>query len=72
MKEQWIASVDRITEQTAYLVHHDGERMVQMPLWALPQGAEEGMAFTVTVERNLEEEEVLRREIEELRRELNQ
>ena len=72
MKETIIASIDRITEQTAYFNLDDGERELQLPCWTLPDGAEEGMAFTITIERNEEEEEKLRAEIAQLRHDLGQ
>lgn len=72
MKKTLVGSIDRITEQTAYVVLNDGDRVLQLPLWSLPDGADEGMAFTLTAERNLEEEEALRREIEALQKELSQ
>ncbi len=66
----WIASIDRITQQTAYLLLNDDEHEVQLPLELLPEGADEGMAFTVSIERNEEEEQRLRNEIAALRRDL--
>ena len=71
MKEL-IGSIDRITEQTAYIILNDDEHELQFPLELLPDGAEEGMAFTITIERNREEEERLRQEIAALRRDLGQ
>lgn len=62
-----IGSIDRITETTAYIILSDDEHELQMPLELLPDGADEGMAFTITIERNEEEEERLRQEIETLR-----
>lgn len=72
MKSQFLANIDRITEQTAYLILDDGEREIQLPCEVLPKGADEGMAFTITIERNLEEEEKLRAEIAQLRHDLGQ
>ncbi|WP_301859772.1 DUF3006 domain-containing protein [uncultured Megasphaera sp.] len=71
MKEL-IGSIDRITEQTAYIILNDDEHELQFPLELLPDGAEEGMAFTITIRRNKEEEERLRQEIAALRRDLGQ
>ena len=62
-----IVSIDRITEDTAYLNLDNGDQELQLPLWAMPAGADEGMAYTLTIERNREEEERLREEIAALR-----
>lgn len=62
-----IGSIDRITETTAYIILNDDEHELQLPVDLLPEGADEGMAFTITIERNEEEEERLRQEIETLR-----
>lgn len=62
-----IVSVDRITEDTVYLNLDNGEQELQLPLWAMPAGTDEGRAYTITIERNLDEEERLRQEIAELR-----
>lgn len=62
-----IGSIDRITETTAYIILNDDEHELQLPVDLLPEGADEGMAFTITIERNEEEEERLRQEIAALR-----
>lgn len=72
MKNELIGSIDRITEQTAYILLNDDEHELQFPVEFLPKGAEEGMAFTITIARNEEEEERLRQEIAALRDELAQ
>lgn len=72
MKNELIGSIDRITEQTAYILLNDDEHELQFPVELLPKGAEEGMAFMITIARNEEEEERLRQEIAALRDELAQ
>ena len=72
MKKELIGSIDRITEQTAYILLNDDEHELQFPVELLPKGSEEGMAFTITIARNEEEEERLRQEIAALRNELAQ
>lgn len=62
-----IVSVDRITEDVAYLNLDNGEQELQLPLWAMPSGTEEGRAYTITIERNPDEEQRLHEEIEALR-----
>lgn len=62
-----IVSVDRITEGTVYLNLDNGEQELQLPLWAMPSGTDEGRAYTITIERNQDEEDRLRQEIAELR-----
>ena len=71
MKKELIGSIDRITEQTAYILLNDDEHELQFPTELLPKGAAEGMAFTITIARN-EEEERLHQEIAALRDELAQ
>lgn len=70
MKTTLIGSIDRITEHTAYLILNDDEHELQFPVDILPNGTDEGMAFTITIQRNLQEEERLRQEIAALRDEL--
>ncbi len=70
MKKELIGSIDRITEQTAYILLNDDEHELQFPVKLLPKGAEEGMAFTITIARNEAEEERLRQEIAALQSEL--
>ena len=72
MKKELIGSIDRITEQTAYILLNDDEHELQFPTELLPKGAAEGMAFTITIARNEEEEERLHQEIAALRDELAQ
>lgn len=68
-KKVLLACLDRITEQTAVLSLAD-EREIALPLADLPQGADEGMVFTLTIERNEEEEKKLAQEIAALRNDL--
>lgn len=68
-KKVLLACLDRITEQTAVLSLAD-EREIALPLSDLPQGADEGMVFTLTIERNEEEEKKLAQEIAALRNDL--
>ena len=72
MKKELIGSIDRITEQTAYIVLNDDEHELPFPVELLPEGADEGMAFTITIERNEEEEKRLAEEIEALKEGLSQ
>lgn len=72
MKKELIGSIDRITEQTACIILNDDEHQLQIPLELLPDGADEGMAFTITIERNEEEEKRLAKEIEALKEGLSQ
>lgn len=72
MKKKLIGSLDRITEQTAYILLDDDEHELQFPLELLPKGADEGMAFTITIERNEEEERRLAEEIAVLKESLSQ
>lgn len=67
---QWIGSIDRISGDKAYIILNDGERELVLPASCLPEDAGEGMAYTITIERNEEEEERLRQEIAELRQDL--
>ncbi|WP_370849997.1 DUF3006 domain-containing protein [Megasphaera sp.] len=67
MKKEIIGSLDRITEQTAYIILNDDEHQLQIPVDLLPEGADEGMAFTITIERNEEEEKRLAAEIAALK-----
>ena len=71
MKKELIGSIDRITEQTAILLNDD-EHELQFPVELLPEGADEGMVFTLTIERNEAEEQKLADEIAELRSSLEQ
>ena len=71
MKKELIGSIDRITEQTAYILLNDDEHELQFPVELLPEGADEGMVFTLTIERNAEEQK-LADEIAELRSSLQQ
>lgn len=64
-------SLDRITEQTAYIYLDDDEHVLQFPVDLLPEGADEGMVFTITIERDEEEEKRLADEIADLRSGLN-
>ena len=70
MKTKLIGSIDRITEHTAYFILNDDAHGLRFPVDVLPVGADEGMAFTITIQRNLQEEERLRQEIAALRDEL--
>ena len=70
MKKELIGSIDRITEQTACIILNDDEHQLQIPLELLPDGADEGMAFTITIERN--EEKRLTEEIAALKESLSQ
>ena len=72
MKKELIGSIDRITEQTAYIILNDDEHELQLPVELLPEGADEGMAFTLTIERNEAEDQKLADEIAELRSSLQQ
>ena len=72
MKKELVGSIDRITEQTAYIILNDDEHELLFPLELLPDGADEGMAFTITIERNEEEEKRLAEEIEALKEGLSQ
>lgn len=72
MKKELVGSLDRITEQTAYIILNDDEHELQFPLELLPDGADEGMAFTITIERNEEEERRLAEEIAALKENLSQ
>lgn len=72
MKKELVGSIDRITEQTAYIILNDDEHELQLPLELLPDGADEGMAFTITIERNEEEEKRLAEEIAALKEGLSQ
>ena len=72
IKKELIGSIDRITEQTAYIILNDDEHQLQIPLELLPDGADEGMAFTITIERNEEEEKRLAEEIATLKESLSQ
>ena len=72
MKKELIGSIDRITEQTAYIVLNDDEHELPFPVELLPEGADEGMAFTITIERNEEEEKRLAEEIAALKESLSQ
>lgn len=65
-----IGSVDRITETTAYIILNDDAHVLQIPAELLPDGAEEGMAYTITIERNGAEERRLRDDIAALRKAL--
>ena len=42
MKKELVGSIDRITEQTAYIILNDDEHELQFPLELLPDGADEG------------------------------
>ena len=44
-----IGSVDRITGTTAYIILNDDEHVLQIPAELLPDGAAEGMAYTITI-----------------------
>lgn len=72
MKKELVGSIDRITEQTAYILLNDDEHQLQFPLELLPDGTDEGMAFTITIERNEEEEKRLAEEIAALKEGLSQ
>lgn len=72
MKKKLIGSLDRITEQTAYILLDDDEHELQFPLELLPEGADEGMVFTITIERNEAEEKRLAEEIAALKKSLSQ
>lgn len=72
MKKELIGSIDRITEQTAYIVLNDDEHELQFPIELLPEGADEGMAFTLTIERNEAEEQKLAEDIAALRKSLEE
>lgn len=72
MKKELVGSIDRITEQTAYILLNDDEHELQFPLELLPDVADEGMAFTITIERNEEEEKRLAEEIAALKESLSQ
>ena len=72
MKKELIGSIDRITEQTAYFLLDDDEHELMIPVELLPEGADEGMVFTLTIERNEAEEQKLADEIAELRNSLTQ
>lgn len=61
-----VGSIDRITEHTAYIILNDDEYELKIPVSYLPEGADEGMAYTIEIERNIEEEERLRKEIASL------
>ena len=72
MKKELVGSIDRITEQTAYIILNDDEHELQFPLELLPDGSDEGMASTITIERNEEEEKRLAEEIAALKEGLSQ
>ena len=40
MKKELVGSIDRITEQTAYIILNDDEHELQFPLELLPDGLE--------------------------------
>ncbi len=44
-RRRWI--VDSIAEESA-TIEEDGERIVRVPLWLLPEGVREGSVLTVT------------------------
>ena len=62
--------MDRITGTAADIILNDGEQVRQITAELLPGGAEEGMAYTITIERNGAEERRLRDEIAALRKAL--
>lgn len=49
---------------------NDDAHVLQIPAELLPDGAEEGMAYTITIERNGAEERRLRDDIAALRKAL--
>ncbi|MGE1063245.1 DUF3006 family protein [Megasphaera paucivorans] len=66
-----IGSIDRITEQDAYIIVDDAaEHEIRIPLACLPQGADEGMAYTLEIIRNKEAEKEMQEEIELLHRQV--
>lgn len=65
-----IGSIDRIDENIAVIILNDDEHELQLPADLLPSDAEEGQAYTITIERNQEEEQKLAAEIEALRADL--
>lgn len=65
-----IGSIDRIAGTTACIILNDNSHVLQIPSELLPDGAEEGMAYTITIERNKAEELRLRDEIAALRKAL--
>lgn len=69
-KKILVGSLDRITEKIAVIALNDDEHELSLPVELLPKGADEGMAFTITIERNLAEEEKLAKEIAALRNDL--
>ena len=72
MKKELVGSIDRIPEQTAYIILNDDEHQLQFPLELLPDGTDEGMAFTITIERNEEVEKRVAEEIAALKESLSQ
>lgn len=66
-----IGSIDRITGTTAYILLNDDVHVLQFPVELLPEGADEGKAYTITIEANEGEEQRLDGEIAALRRALD-
>ncbi len=67
---KWIGSIDRISEGVAYIILNDDEHELRIPASCLPKGADEGMAYTIEITRNKDEEARLQAEIEALRKDL--
>jgi hypothetical protein len=63
-------SIDRISEQVAVILLNDDEHQLCLPVDLLPADAEEGQAYTITIERDREEEQRLAEEIAALRKDL--
>jgi len=67
---KWVGSIDRITGKKAYIILNDDEHELVLPVDCLPAGADEGMAYTIDITRNEEEEQRLYEEIAALRKDL--
>lgn len=63
-------SIDRISENIAVILLNDDEHQLCIPADLLPADAEEGQAYTITIERDQAEEQRLAEEIATLRNDL--
>ena len=71
-KSGWDIYVAGVYRYGPCIILNDDEHQLQIPLELLPDGADEGMAFTITIERNEEEEKRLAEEIATLKKSLSQ
>jgi hypothetical protein len=60
-------SIDRISDGIAVILLDDDEHQLRIPAELLPPEASEGQVYTITIERNQQEEERLAAEIADLR-----